>query len=152
MLRWYPFDESAETAYYQRVLTKRPSPDHASLSDRNCGVSFRLDSSHNGAKRCAISCQRLYQDQFKPHQQKGHHQGPTTSRNEGQGQFTQSPSGCIWGTFAVIEPLPVCIFCHQCIVEEGVTLRGDLAIIRVGRYCFFDSGTALNPCQAVQDG
>lgn len=40
----------------------------------------------------------------------------------------------------------------QCIVEDNVTLRGDLAVIRVGRYCLIEGGTSLVPCKAVQDG
>ncbi|KAM3574151.1 hypothetical protein VYU27_003870 [Nannochloropsis oceanica] len=32
------------------------------------------------------------------------------------------------------------------IVEEDVTIRGDLAPIRVGHYCFFAAGSVLSPC------
>lgn len=34
----------------------------------------------------------------------------------------------------------------QSIVEENVTIRGDLAPIRVGHYCFFAAGSVLSPC------
>ena len=31
------------------------------------------------------------------------------------------------------------------ILQDGVTVRGDLAIIRIGRYCEINSGTTLEP-------
>lgn len=41
----------------------------------------------------------------------------------------------------------------QSIIAEGVTMRGDLAPIRVGHYCFFEEGCVLSPCVAtVREG
>lgn len=33
----------------------------------------------------------------------------------------------------------------QCIVRDGAILRGDLAPVKVGRYCFLEGGVILRP-------
>lgn len=61
---------------------------------------------------------------------------------------------CACGSMSVdrptIQPNPHLF--AQSVIQPKAQLRGDLAPIRVGHYCFFDEGCVLRPPSTLRDG